>query len=242
MTAAWLVRMPRQPTWWRTLLRAGLSAMAATCSQAGRAWVVRAEAAPAEAAPTRLDAATAARCRALLLPHLDAAYNLARYLSRDGEAAQDIVQDAFVRALRGFTLYRGGDPRAWLLAIVRNCCRDWLQARARDRTEPAPGQDADDPDGDLAGLAVETVDGEPDTPEAALLRRQEALQVQSVLAALPEPAREMLVLRELEGLSYREIAAVTGVPIGTVMSRLARARGLFASAWRRRTVRHGEGA
>ncbi|MFS8041888.1 sigma-70 family RNA polymerase sigma factor [Xanthobacter sp. AM33] len=177
-----------------------------------------------------LDAAGAARFDALILPHLDAAYNLARYLSRDPDAAQDIVQEAFLRAYRSFADFRGLSPRAWLLAIVRNCHATWrLQLRRAPQSAPLPHAEEEAPD-DAASLLV---DG--DTPETLLLRRTEAEAVRALLEHLPEPLREVLVLRELDELSYREIAEVAAVPVGTVMSRLSRARRLFADLWSRAT-------
>ncbi|HTO56806.1 MAG TPA: sigma-70 family RNA polymerase sigma factor [Pseudomonadales bacterium] len=145
------------------------------------------------------------------LPHIDAAYNVARYLVRDATAADDVVQEAYLRALRGFANYRGGDAKAWLLAIVRNCAYTWLAAHRADRADATIDIEAlDDPFGE--------------TPEQAASRRSDANALQALIERLPEPYRETLVLRELEELSYKEIAQVTGVPIGTVMSRLARAR------------------
>lgn len=179
-----------------------------------------------ETAGPALTAAEADRFRDTVLPHLDAAYNLARYLSRDPVAAEDIVQDAFVRAFRGFAHFRGGSARAWILAIVRNCCHTWRSGRQRDLDVMETGweEDAfDDPD------AVAAAD--PDTPETALIRSDEAGAVRAVLEALPAPFREVMVLREIEDLSYREIAEITGLPLGTVMSRLARARDAFRAAW-----------
>ncbi|MCG5237832.1 sigma-70 family RNA polymerase sigma factor [Xanthobacter oligotrophicus] len=184
----------------------------------------------APAADRGLDAAGAARFDALILPHLDAAYNLARYLSRDPDAAQDIVQDAFLRAYRSFADFRGLSPRAWLLAIVRNCHATWrMQRRRAPQAAPLPHGEGEEPDDATALL----VDG--DTPESLLLRRTEAEAVRALLEHLPEPLREALVLRELDELSYREIAEVAGVPVGTVMSRLSRARRLFADLWSRAT-------
>lgn len=183
------------------------------------------------------DPVLAARFRDQILPHLDSAYSLARFLSRDGSAAEDIVQDAFLRAYRGFDQYRGGNPRAWILTIVRNCYRSWhadtRRAAARQAQAPSGGPNADDASDpfDLDDLCAEG-----DTPEAALLRRREADAVNVVLDSLPEPFREVLVLRELEDLSYREIADITGLTIGTVMSRLARARGLFRDKWQQLTL------
>jgi RNA polymerase sigma factor (sigma-70 family) len=181
----------------------------------------------AEAGPG--GAERARRFRDLALPQLDAAYNLARHLARDAEAAEDIVQDAYLRALRGFDGYRGGDPRAWILQIVRNRFYDWARERRLDRTVPLPaaaGGEADEAGADIP-------DPNAGTPEEALAGVDEALAVRAVVAGLPAPFREALVLREMEDLSYREIAAVTGTPIGTVMSRLARARQMFGEAWRR---------
>jgi RNA polymerase sigma factor (sigma-70 family) len=164
-----------------------------------------------------------------IVAQLDAAYNFARFLSRDADAAQDIVQEAFLRAYRGFDGYQGGDPRAWIFAIIRNCYHDLLLERrrkARLEVETSSGPDDE-------GRAIEHVASEEDDPETALLRRSDAGQVRAVLADLPRPLREILVLREIEGLSYRQIAEIAGLPIGTVMSRLARARAQFQAAWRR---------
>jgi RNA polymerase sigma-70 factor (ECF subfamily) len=160
------------------------------------------------------DAAEGAdRFRATMLPHMEAAYSLARYLSRDAAAAEDIVQSAFLQALRGFAGLRGEAPKPWLLAIVRNCFLDW--ARSNGRTMAAP-EDAPEP-----------VDEE--TPEILLARQRDVAMVRATLEDLPEPFREAIVLRELEELSYKEIAMITGVPIGTVMSRLARGRQMLAA-------------
>jgi RNA polymerase sigma-70 factor (ECF subfamily) len=153
---------------------------------------------------------------ALILPHLDGAYNLARFLIRDEAMSDDVVQDAVLRAFRSFDQFRGDSPRAWLFAIVRNCCRTALGAR------------------NAAGLhlveeAGESADAdEADNPEQALIRASDAAMVRALVEALPEPFREAIVLRELEELSYREIAQVTGVAMGTVMSRISRGRGMLA--------------
>jgi len=152
------------------------------------------------------------RFEALVLPHLDSAFNLARWLTRDDQEAEEIVQEAFVRALRFFAGYRGGDVRAWLLTIVRNTCYDRMR---RDR----PGELTTEFDEEVHG-----VDPEMPGPEAALLIAEDARVVSQALEEIPLEFREVLVLREIEGLSYKEIAGITGLPIGTVMSRLARAR------------------
>ncbi len=179
----------------------------------------------------------ARRFRELMLPHLDAAYNLARYLLRDPVAAEDVAQDAFLRAFRAFEGYRGGDPKAWILAIVRNRCHTWAKAAASNLTVPLDGTGAiqgDDP-GDASERAAGLVDP-TDSPETAVVRHDEIATMRELIEALPLPFRETLVLRELEELSYQEIAETTGTPIGTVMSRLARARHLLVEAWRRRTA------
>ena len=151
------------------------------------------------------------RFEALALPHLDAAYNLARWLSRSPADADDIVQDAMLRAFRGFDGFRGGDVRAWLLTIVRNCWRTSGKAQKRRGHEELD-----------KGLAADTAGPEDAAMDASRRRRLDAM-----LALLPEEFREVLVLREMEDMSYREIADITGAPIGTVMSRLARARSLL---------------
>jgi RNA polymerase sigma factor (sigma-70 family) len=162
-----------------------------------------------------------------IVPHLDAAYNFARFLSRNPDAAQDIVQDSFLRAYRGFDGYQGGDARAWIFSIVRNCYHNWLlEGRRKARLEV----DVHHRD-DAADFSIDDVASDEDTPETALLRSSEAGKVRRVLNLLPRSLREVLVLRELEGLSYREIAQTAALPIGTVMSRLARARDHFATVW-----------
>lgn len=156
----------------------------------------------------------------VVLPHLDAAHNLARWLVEDATLAEDVVQDAALRALSYFSSYRGGDARAWLLRIVRNTAYGALAARQRGGTtslnDTKPEADGEHP-------ALQVPDP-ADDPEAALARREGFAGLDRALAALPVELREYLILRELEELSYKEIAHVTGVPIGTVMSRLWRAR------------------
>ena len=147
-----------------------------------------------------------------ILPHLDAAYNLARWLMRSEDAAADAVQDACVRALRFFGGFRGGDGRVWLLAIVRNTCYSRLQQRA------AREQDAEFDD------EVHSHEIESPNPEALLERTQDNELLQHALEELPDGLREIVVMRELEGMAYKDIAQIAGVPLGTVMSRLARGR------------------
>lgn len=161
-----------------------------------------------------LTPAEAQRFRALVLPHVDAAYGFARFLARDATLAEDLVQEAFLKAYRGFAGFRGGDPRAWLFAIVRSVFLTHVR-------RPGVWAEGDD---------VETVAAPEDTPEAAVLRQVEVETVRGAIEALPEPFREALVLRELEEMSYRQIAEITSAPIGTVMSRLARARQMLLAA------------
>lgn len=155
------------------------------------------------------------RFEAQALPHLDAAYNLARWLSRSPADAEDIVQDALLRAYRGFDGFRGGDAKAWLLAIVRNCSRNLHLAERRHAHDPLQGDDEQ---------PLASGDADPETISIDTSRRR---KLGAVLAALPAEFRETLILREMEQLSYREIATVADIPIGTVMSRLARARAML---------------
>jgi RNA polymerase sigma-70 factor (ECF subfamily) len=173
---------------------------------------------PEAAGPRRhLSARELDRFNERVLPYLDAAYNLARYLLRDGHEAEDAVQDAFLRAIRHFDGFRGVDGRAWLLSIVRNACL----TRLRSRRSSGEIVEFDE--------EIHTVAEEAPGPEIDLARRA----VREGLDRLPVEFREALVLRELEGLSYKEIAQVSGVPIGTVMSRLARGRKQLLLALRR---------
>jgi RNA polymerase sigma-70 factor, ECF subfamily len=149
------------------------------------------------------------------LPHLDAAYNLAHWLMRDRVEAEDVVQDAFVRALRYFSSFQGGDPRAWLLSIVRNAAYSRLAARRA--TVPLDDEDGEAP-------LAEVLRDPRDDPETALARRQDRERLDTLLDALPVELRECVVLCDLEEMSYKEIAQVVGIPVGTVMSRLWRAR------------------
>ena len=156
------------------------------------------------------------RFEAAVLPHLDAAYNLARWLTRHDDDAEDVVQTACLRALRFFDGFQGANPRGWLLTIVRNTFYSWVaQRRGEELATPFDEEvhTADETGGTLGG-----------DPEAELLRSADAELLRQGFAALPVQFREVMVLREIEGLSYKEIAAIAGIPIGTVMSRLARAR------------------
>ena len=159
----------------------------------------------------------AQRFERLFLPHLNAAYNLARWLTRNDSAAQDVVQESCLRAFKALHRFVGGNARAWLLTIVRNQCYTWLKASAGERFV-----DIDDiallNQDDQAALA------HSNTPEAWVSRVQDSQVLERAMTDLPVTFREVLLLKELEELSYKDIAAITGVPIGTVMSRLARGR------------------
>ena len=155
---------------------------------------------------------------AAILPQLDAAHNLARWLMRDSNAAEDVLQEAMLRALTYFPSFRGGNPRAWLLQIVRNTAYDALKLDRSAQFVPLAGSSEDD---DIAG--VDLPSGEDD-PETSLTKSRDLRRLQELIGGLPIELRETLVLRELEELSYKDIADVTQVPIGTVMSRLWRAR------------------
>ena len=157
-----------------------------------------------------------------MLPHLDAAYNLARWLMRDPESAEDVLQEAMVRALTYFASFKGVNPRAWLLQIVRHTAYSSMALNRGIESVPI-AEESDD------GAGAELVSGD-DNPEVALLRTRESRQVRDLVAALPVELREALVLREFEECSYKEIAEATQTPIGTVMSRLWRARQLLARA------------
>jgi len=148
----------------------------------------------------------------VVLSHLDAAYNLARWLLRSPQDAEDVVQESCLRALRFFDGFRGGDSRSWLLKIVRNTCYSWVR-----KNRPADLADEFDETVHSPGASIET-------PETSLISRAEGERVTKALEALPVAFREVIVLREIEGLSYKEISEVTGAPMGTVMSSLSRAR------------------
>ncbi len=158
-----------------------------------------------------------------MLPHLDAAHRFARWLCRSSGDADDIVQEAFLRAFRGFDSLRSADVKAWLLTIVRNCYATAMQRQRRRATVPLPEHHEE-------ALQSAPDEAGPD-PESLSAADEERRRLGRLIAALPEEQREVLVLREMEDMSYREIAAVTQVPIGTVMSRLARARAALRGKW-----------
>ncbi|CAH2906453.1 MAG: RNA polymerase sigma-E factor [uncultured Paraburkholderia sp.] len=182
------------------------------------------------------DAARSRRFQQLVLPHLDAAYNLARWLCGNPNDADDVVQEAFMRAFRFFDTFRGDSARPWLLAIVRRTWyTEWRRASSHETVEFDDTMDDATFDGWSAGGA---------DPQALLIRDEDTKRVHEALALLPVEYREVLILRELEEMGYREIAQVADVPIGTVMSRLARGRrklGGLADGLRRRSGRSGAG-
>lgn len=165
-----------------------------------------------------------ARFEQIVLPHLDAAFNLARWMLRSRADAEDVAQDALLRAYRFFGGFHGGDARAWLLQIVRNTCYTWLgKNRPAEIMEFDEMQHSTELGGGVAGGALDRpqLGG---SPEAQAIASENREQLTRALDELPPRFREVLVLRELEGCSYKEIAAITSVPIGTVMSALSRAR------------------
>src|SRR5512132_561317 len=176
------------------------------------------------------DADRATRFQQMALPHLNAAHNLARWLTKNDFDAEDIVQEAYLRAFKYFHTFSGNNARAWLLSIVRHACYDWLREKRMLVTTPL-GDDAElERIVEAAASADQQVAANPET---TLLHRRDVELLNRLIEELPPDYRLMLILREMEDLSYREIAEVAGVPIGTVMSRLARARGLLLEAWKR---------
>jgi RNA polymerase sigma-70 factor (ECF subfamily) len=148
-----------------------------------------------------------------IMPHLDAAYNLARWLTRNEDDARDVVQEAYLRAFKFFDGFHGIDARGWLLTTVRNTCYTWLEQNRRRRTTTEFDEDIHSPDQDA------------NNPSTLALKSGDVEMVRESLDELPEEFREVIVLRDLEEMSYKQIAEVIDAPLGTVMSRLARARG-----------------
>ncbi len=159
-----------------------------------------------------MDPSAVARFEETALPHLDAAYTLARHLLRNEDDAEDVVQDAYLRALRHFGGYRGGDMRAWLLTIVRRTCYSWLRRHKMDVLSTEFDE------------AVHADSRTVEDPEEEMLRGALRDALDQAIEGLPVEFREVVILREVQGLSYAEIAEVVGIPVGTVMSRLSRAR------------------
>ena len=170
------------------------------------------------------DSGKAQRFREAALPHLDDVYTLARYLLRNADDAEDAVQECYLRALKHFDSYRGPAMKPWLFAILRNVCRAEFARRSS-----SPTADIDELPDDAAQTPLWHEAQE--TPETQMLRERDASAVRKLVTALAEPFRETFVLREIHNLSYREIADIVAAPVGTVMSRLARARAMLRSAW-----------
>jgi RNA polymerase sigma factor (sigma-70 family) len=170
------------------------------------------------------EADKARRFREAALPYLDDVYTLARYLLRDANDAEDAAHECYLRALKHFDSYRGPAMKPWLFAILRNVCRAEFARRASAPNTPIE---------DTPETAEQTPlwNEAPQTPEAEMLRERDAVTIRRLVDALTEPFKETFVLREINNLSYREIADTVGVPVGTVMSRLARARAMLRSAW-----------
>ena len=178
--------------------------------------------------PPRLAEETEAkRFEKVVLPHLDAAWRLARWLTRNEADAEDLVQEAYVRAWRFFASLRGEDAKPWLMRIVRNC---WF---SRARTEAGRGKHASLEDAEAEVEAMLQAQAEPDGAEDRLIRFEDGALVRRAMDSLPDEFREVLVLREVEEMAYRDLAETVDVPIGTVMSRLSRARKLLGERVRR---------
>jgi RNA polymerase sigma factor (sigma-70 family) len=173
---------------------------------------------------SRDDSEKAQRFRDAALPHLDDVYTLARYLLRDATDAEDAVQECYLRALKHFDSYRGPAMKPWLFAILRNVCNAEFARRA---SSPTAAIDDLPESAEQAPLWHEA----QETPETQILRSRDASAIRQLVAALAEPFRETFVLREIHNLSYRQIADIIEAPVGTVMSRLARARTMLRSAW-----------
>ena len=163
------------------------------------------------------------RFESVVLPHLDAAYALARWLTRNDADAADAVQEAMLRAFRYFDTYREGDAKSWILRIVRRTCYSWLERNRPADVVPLDEEEVLDGGGANGPVAGNT--------EALLQNRSDLRRLDVLIETLPAPLREVIVLRELHELGYREIAEITGVPIGTVMSRLHRARSALRRGW-----------
>ena len=167
----------------------------------------------------------ARRFRDAALPHLDDVFVLARYLMRNAADAEDAVQECYLRALRHFDGYRGPAMKPWLLTILRNVCNAEFARRGK---EALPADYAEE---EPAAEELPMWQEPPASPKSLMLRRQDGDTIRRLVAALPRPFREVIVLREINDLSYQEIAQVAGMPVGTVMSRLARARSMLRSSW-----------
>ncbi len=179
------------------------------------------------------DEARIAHFQEIALPYLDDAYNLARWLTRDPQDAEDVVQEAYLRALRYFDNFRGENPRGWVLMIVRNTFYTWISANRSKDTRSLNESHRDSGEEDISELS----DPDQDTPETALAKKDDAALMRALIEQLPPHYREALVLREMNELSYQQISEMTATPIGTVMSRLSRARHLLGAAWKKHNGR-----
>lgn len=207
---------------------------------AARAWRLRSSEAQGSSVSPVNRQSKAQRFEQTIMPHIDAAYNLARWLTRSESDADDVVQEACLRAFKYFDGFAGENPSAWLLSIVRNSCFTWLR-RNRPAHEIADSDAIDRQD--AAGGAEPVLSAGSRAlaadPESTLIARRDEERANRLLATLPAEYREVIVLREIEELSYQEIAGIVGVPIGTVMSRLSRARKRLQDSWHR-NGQHGE--
>jgi RNA polymerase sigma-70 factor, ECF subfamily len=182
------------------------------------------------------DPATLRAFETTVLAHLDAAYNLARWLTRSHDDAEDVVQEACLRAFRYYRGFHGENARTWLLAIVRNTCFTWLRNNRYRREVPLFEDDQYEDETESGGMGGESPGNDPET---TLIRNADRALLNRLIGELPLPFREVLVLRELEDLSYKDIAEVAAVPIGTVMSRLSRARRLLQRAYAAHSTKEG---
>jgi RNA polymerase sigma factor (sigma-70 family) len=169
-----------------------------------------------------------ARFEREMLPHLDAAHSLAHWILKGSDDAQDVTQEAFLRAFKYFDAFHGDNAKAWLLSIVRNSCNTWLRMQPKTESMSADPDEEGHTNGEHE-RALEAAGHESPWPDARLIRQADHQLLQDSLAALPTEYREILVLRELEELSYKQISDVVGIPIGTVMSRLSRGRALLVA-------------
>jgi RNA polymerase sigma-70 factor (ECF subfamily) len=185
----------------------------------------------AERSPVAGEKLKARRFEQVVMPHLDSAYNLARWLTRSDADAQDVVQEACLRAFKYFDGFDGQYANAWLLKIVRNTCFTWMKDNRPAEEAVALEDNAEEVDRDKTSMHI-SASGLGRSPEALLIEKRESQRLGALIGQLPPCYREVLILREMEDMSYRDIAEIVGVPIGTVMSRLARGRQFLQSSWR----------
>jgi len=171
------------------------------------------------------------RFERIVMPHLDAAYNLARWLIHDHQDAEDVMQDAILRAYKFLDACRDETSRQWVIRIVRNACYDWLSSAAN---LPVGFADIDPNDADGVLFSADAFGEERLSPEALVIQEERKANLQTLIAELPPEFREVIILREWEDFSYKEIAEIVGIPVGTVMSRLSRARAILQTEWTRR--------